>query len=182
VVFQNVPERDVNYLLSKSAIVLLEQACRKQVACFRVDVAASAVAPLSPTEKMRSPAARPMPLFVGNILCHSRLHNWGITGGIALGKVPAVHLGSGTSAPEGAGFQSPSGPSAFQRELDRARRHLAKLEAEDQLRRQQPVFQEDDASFDESPTFVRVCNLLIWAIVLLPVALAVIALARRVAG
>lgn len=98
-----------------------------------------------------------------------------------MGKVPAANLGSAIPASEGADFPS-SGPSAFQRELDRARRHLAKLEAEDQLRRQQPVILEQQATLDESPTFVRVCNLLIWAIVLLPVALAVLALARRVAG
>lgn len=98
-----------------------------------------------------------------------------------MGKVPAANLQSGSSAPEGPGFPSSSGPSAFQRELDRARRHLAKLEAEDQRRRQQPAV-EDDVSFDESPIFVRLCNLLIWAIVLLPVVLAVFALARRVAG
>jgi hypothetical protein len=99
-----------------------------------------------------------------------------------LGKVPAANLGSGASASESADFSSPSGPSAFQRELDRARRHLAKLEAEDRLRRQQPVILEEHPTFDESPAFVRICNLLIWAIVLLPVALAVLALARRVAG
>jgi hypothetical protein len=100
----------------------------------------------------------------------------------ALGKVPAANFGSGASASEDADFSSPSGPSAFQRELDRARRHLAKLEAEDRLRRQHPVILEEHAGFDESPTFVRICNLLIWAIVLLPVALAVLALVRRVAG
>lgn len=99
-----------------------------------------------------------------------------------MGKVPAANIGSGTSAPEGAGFPSPSGPSAFQRELDRARRHLAKLEAEEQLRQQRPAIPDHDASFDESPAFVRVCNALIWAIVLLPVVLAVLALVRRVAG
>ena len=99
-----------------------------------------------------------------------------------MGKVPAANLGSGASAPEGADFSSPSGPSAFQRELDRARRHLAKLEAEDRLRRQRPVILEQHPGFDESPAFVRVCNLLIWAIVLLPVVMAVLGLARRVAG
>ena len=99
-----------------------------------------------------------------------------------MGKVPAANLGSGASASEGADFPTSSEPSAFQRELDRARRHLAKLEAEDQLRRQQPVVLEQHPSFDESPTFVRVCNALIWVIVLLPVVLAVLALARRVAG
>jgi len=99
-----------------------------------------------------------------------------------LGKVPAANLGSGAPASEGLDFQSSSGPSAFQRELDRARRHLAKLEAEDQLRRQQPVILDQQPTFDESPTFVRVCNALIWAIVLLPVVLAVLALASRVAG
>ena len=99
-----------------------------------------------------------------------------------MGKVPAANLGSGTSASEGAGFSHPSGPSAFQRVLERARRHLAKLEAEDQLRRQQPVLLEQQPTFDESPTFVRICNLMIWAIVLLPVVLAVMALVRRVAG
>lgn len=99
-----------------------------------------------------------------------------------MGKVPAASLGSGASASEGADFSPPQGPSAFQRELDRARRHLARLEAEDRLRRRQPVILEQHPGFDESPTFVRVCNLLIWAIVLLPVVLAVLALARRVAG
>jgi hypothetical protein len=96
--------------------------------------------------------------------------------------VPAANLGSGAPASDGADFPPPSGPSAFQRELERARRHLAKLEAEDQLRRQQPVILEQQPTFDESPAFVRTCNALIWAIVLLPVVLAVLALARRVAG
>jgi hypothetical protein len=99
-----------------------------------------------------------------------------------LGKVPAANLGSAAPVSDDTDFSSPSGPSGFQRELDRARRHLAKLEAEDRLRRQQPAILEQHATFDESPTFVRVCNLLIWAIVLLPVVLALLALARRMAG
>jgi hypothetical protein len=123
-----------------------------------------------------------LPFTWGNILCHSRLRNRGINREDALGKVPAANLGPGAATPDGTDFSSPSGPSAFQRELDRARRHLARLEAEDRLRRQRPVILEEHAGFDESPTFVRVCNLLIWAIVLLPIALAVLALVRRIAG
>ena len=95
----------------------------------------------------------------------------------------AASHGPGDMASESADFQSLTSPSAFQRELDRARRHLAKLEAEQARRARPPVpGEESDAQFDESPTFVRTCNLLIWAIVALPIALALVALAQRLAG
>ncbi|MFD1611234.1 hypothetical protein ACFSCW_05395 [Sphingomonas tabacisoli] len=97
-----------------------------------------------------------------------------------MANVPAANPGPHPRAANDADVQPP-GPSAFQRELDRARRHLARLEAEDSLRRA-PLTAEDDARFDESPALVRVCNVLIWAIVLLPVLLAVAALVRRLAG
>jgi hypothetical protein len=96
-----------------------------------------------------------------------------------LGKPSAVDLGAGTA--ESADF-SAIGPSAFQRELDRARRHLARLEAEQQARSRIPALPEDSVRFDESPTFVRTCNLLIWAIVVAPVLVAAIVLLRRLAG
>lgn len=98
-----------------------------------------------------------------------------------MGKVPAAHLRA-VDPTESAGFSPPEGPSAFQRELDRARRHLAKLEAEDRARRRQPLVPEDHTALDESPTFVRLCNVAIVAIMLLPVVLAVLALVRRIAG
>lgn len=98
-----------------------------------------------------------------------------------MAKLPAADTGSGSSA-GGADFTSPTSPSAFQRELDRARRHLAKLEAEQQLRAQRPAGLDEPVRFDESPAFARTCNLLIWAIVLLPILLAVIGLVRRILG
>lgn len=97
-----------------------------------------------------------------------------------MGKVPAARMGSHPQPANDADLPSLAAPSAFQRELERARRHLARLEAEEALRREPSGI--DDAQFDESPALVRVCNALIWAIVLLPILLAVLALARRVAG
>lgn len=96
-----------------------------------------------------------------------------------MGKVPAANMGPVPPAANDADVHA--SPSAFQRELDRARRHLAKLEAEEALRRR-PALIDETAHFDESPALVRVCNLLIWAIVLLPFMLALAALVRRIAG
>ena len=98
-----------------------------------------------------------------------------------MARFPATDQGSGASAFDGAGSES-AGASAFHRELQRARRHLARLEAEQQARTGRSSAGLEPAVFDESPAFVRTCNLLICAIVLLPVALAVIALVRRLAG
>lgn len=92
---------------------------------------------------------------------------------------PAAHAGA---AANDTGSPQPMGPSAFQRELDRARRHLARLEAEDQLRRQLPAMPDQPVHFDESPALVRVCNVLLWAIVLLPFALGLAVLVRRFVG
>lgn len=93
-------------------------------------------------------------------------------------RLPAINNRSGTSD---AGSPPFAEPSAFQRELERARRHLARLEAEQQLRAEHPILL-DETRFDESPALVKTCNVLIWAIVLLPVVVAVIALVRRMAA
>jgi hypothetical protein len=85
-----------------------------------------------------------------------------------LTKLPAAHLGT-TSA------------SAFHRELERARRHLAKLEAEQQ-RYQPPLTPANDVNFDESPVIARTCNALIWVIVAAPFVLALAVLVRRLIG
>lgn len=96
-----------------------------------------------------------------------------------MGKAPAANIGPRPQAANDTDL--PASPSAFQRELERARRHLARLEAEDALRRQ-PAMIDQPARFDESPALVRACNALIWAIVLLPFILALAALVRRIAG
>ena len=93
---------------------------------------------------------------------------------------PAASSGSEPSSFEGAGA-TVAGSAAFQRELERARRHLARLEAEAEASAR-PKHLDHSARFDESPAFARVCNLMIWAIVLLPVVLAVVTLTRRLAG
>lgn len=116
-------------------------------------------------------------------ICHAKLvPEREINEEAFLAKLPAADAGPGASAAGGSGFRSPNGPSAFQRELDRARRHLAKLEAEQKIRTQQTLHVDEPARFDESPAFVRTCNILIWAIIIIPVALALIAFVRRLAG
>jgi hypothetical protein len=117
-----------------------------------------------------------------DISCATLVPEQGINKEALLAKLPAANMGSGAAASEGADFPPFSGPSAFQRELERARRHLARLEAEEELRVQQPVVADDRVQFDESPVFVRTCNVLIWAIIVLPIAVAVIALARKLIG
>jgi len=72
-------------------------------------------------------------------------------------------------------------PSAFHRELDRARRHLARLEAE-QERFTRPVRPANDVNFDESPVIAKTCNALIWVIVSAPFVLALAVLVRRLIG
>jgi len=79
------------------------------------------------------------------------------------------------SAPSGQGFDRPSG---FERELDRARRHLARLEAEQRQReRQSPA--DLPPLFAEDLRLATICNLIIWAIMLLPVVAGVVALVLR---
>ena len=97
-----------------------------------------------------------------------------------MAKLPAADPGA--TASENSGFPSLHGPSGFQRELERARRHLAKLEAEQARYLHASAPTDRQPHFDESPAFVRTCNLLIWAIIVAPIALAIIAAIRRLAG
>ncbi|HYZ48862.1 MAG TPA: hypothetical protein VE567_08205, partial [Sphingomonas sp.] len=92
-----------------------------------------------------------------------------------MGKLSSSKPGSGAHAGR-VDFGAFEGPSAFQRELQRARQHLAKLEAEERLRTHQPLIANDHSSFDESPAFARVCNTLIWIIVAAPFVIALLAL------
>ena len=71
--------------------------------------------------------------------------------------------------------------SGFHRELERARRHLAKLEAEQQRHSQlRPA--ANDVNFDESPVIAKTCNALILTIVAAPFVLALAVLVRRLLG
>ena len=83
-------------------------------------------------------------------------------------KLPAADLGQ-------------TGASAFHRELERARRHLAKLEAEQQ-HYSPPAMPANNVTFDESPVIAKTCNALIWVIVSAPFVLALAVLVRRLIG
>lgn len=83
-------------------------------------------------------------------------------------KLPAADLGAARA-------------TAFRQELERARRHLAKLEAEQQ-RYSRPLPPANDVNFDESPIIAKTCNALIWVIVSAPFVLALAVLVRRLIG